>query len=476
MSNPINAHLMGKKMSEKFITNFNNSNQYRKKVHELIAGGAHTYSKGDDQFPQLAPAAISRGSGGRVWDIDENEYVDCGLGLGAVSLGHGHESVLSAVQEQLRLGAAFSRPAVIELDFAQEFVEVIPGAERIKFAKNGSTVTTAAVKLARAYTGRDMVAFPGNQPFFSYDDWFVGLTACNSGVPDAVKKLSLHYDSTRPETLQALFDEYPNQIACVITEPQDVIPQPVEILRQVAQITRKAGAVFVLDEMVTGYRAGWPGMGASNGITSDLCTWGKSMGNGFSVCALTGRADIMDLGGIMANDAPRVFLISSTHGGEAHALAAARAVLYEYQECDVISHQLDIVKAVRKGFNDALSHHGLQDVLEVGGADWRLICLCRDREGNLSQTMRTLFIQEMIGRGALFPGYFLPCFSHTAVDVEQVVEAFDGSCGIYLQALESGGVNHLVGQATRPVFRKYNGCEQVCPQIPCSMERQCIRN
>ena len=134
------------------ITNFAKSDVYRSHIHDLIPGGAHTYSKGDDQFPALAPAAISHGKGAMVWDIDGNEFLDCSMGLTSVSLGHAYEPVLEAVRKELLNGVNFQRPAKIEMEMAEKFLELVPGHQMIKFSKNGSTATTAAVKLARAYT------------------------------------------------------------------------------------------------------------------------------------------------------------------------------------------------------------------------------------------------------------------------------------------------------------------------------------
>ena len=165
---------MSKDITPRTVTNFSRSDAYRAEVHRLIPGGAHTYSRGDDQFPVLAPAAIARGKGARVWDVDGNEYVDCTMALGSINLGYAYGPVLEAVRAQIELGSGFQRPAAIELEFAREFLAAIPGADRVKFAKNGSTVTSAAVRLARAFTGRDLVAFPGNHPFYSYADWFIG--------------------------------------------------------------------------------------------------------------------------------------------------------------------------------------------------------------------------------------------------------------------------------------------------------------
>jgi len=455
------------------VTNFAASDRYRARVHEHVVGGAHTYSKGDDQFPLLAPAAIARGRGGRVWDLDGNEYVDCALGLGAVSLGHAYEPVLAAVRAQLELGAAFQRPASIELDLAEEFLALTPGMDRIKFAKNGSNVTTAAVKLARAYTGRELVAFPGNHPFYSFDDWFIGATNVRAGVPDGVRRFSVTYDSTRPETLEALFRTYPDRIACVISEPEETLTSAPEAIRVVQQIARTNGAVFVVDEMVTGFRAGLPGAYVTHGLEPDLATWGKAAGNGFSFCALTGRAAIMDLGGIKQSERPRVFLLSSTHGGEAHTLAAARAVLQEYRSKDVLGHHRRLVGTVAAGMRDTLARHQLVESISVHASPWRVVLVCRDAEGRASMPLRTLLLQEMIGRGILFQGVFLPCFAHTDEDVRRVLEAFDLACAVYRHALRHGLDGLLIGDVTRPVFRKYVGCRDACPADPCPREAIC---
>lgn len=455
------------------ITNFVRSDAYRGAVHGFITGGAHTYSKGDDQFPVLAPAAIARGKGGRVWDVDGNEYVDCALGLGAVSLGHAYEPVLEAVRAELEKGAAFARPAAVELELARDLLAVLPGMERVKFAKNGSNVTTAAVKLARAYTGRELVAFPKSHPFFSFDDWFIGSTLTNKGVPEAMRRLSLTYDFADPDTLEHLFRAHPGRIACVITEPEDAVPMEPEAIRAVERIARRHGAVFILDEMVTGFRAGFPGDYVALGLEPDLTTWGKGIGNGFSFCALAGRAAIMDQGGIRQADRPRVFLLSSTHGGEAHALAAARAVIAEYRRKDVIARHRALVAAVADGMRAAIAAHRLQDFIELRVVPWRILAVCRDRAGEVSSPMRTLLMQEMIGNGALFQGVFLPCFSHTDDDVAAVIDAFHRAASVYAASLEDGAASRLVGEAARPVFRRYNGCRVTCPLLPCPNEARC---
>jgi glutamate-1-semialdehyde aminotransferase len=184
----------------------------------------------------------------------------------------------------------------------------------------------------------------------------------------------------------------------------------------------------------------------------------------------------MELGGIRQRQAPRVFLISTTHGGEAHALAAARAVLHVYQSNNVLAYHRNLVQRVKRGFLDAIESHKLTGSIEVHASDWRIVTVCRDADGEVSLPLRTLLLQEMIGRGVLFQGIFLPCYSHTDADVTQIVNAFSASARIYREALQYGVEKFLVGPPTRPVFRKYNGCEQVCPSAPCPLESKCLDN
>jgi glutamate-1-semialdehyde aminotransferase len=455
------------------VNRFERSWEYRRQVHDVIVGGAHTYSKGDDQFPLLSPAAIVRGKAGHVWDLDGNEFVDVALGLGSVSLGHAHEPVLKAVRAELENGTNFQRPSHLELELGRAFLSLCPGMERIKFAKNGSNVTTAAVKLARAYTGRSRVAMAASHPFFSFDDWFIGTTTISSGVPENTKNLSLRYDSRDPNTLERLFQEYPNEIACVVTEPEEITPIYPGLIRQAQDIARRHGAIFVLDEMLSGFRAGLPGSYVEHGFSPDLTTWGKAVGNGFSFCALAGRADIMELGGIRQNSAPRVFLLSSTHGAESTALAAALVVIKEYREKNVIAKLRKNVEIVADGVRRIVHDAGLDDYIEPHVASWRIAFLFRDRDRAISAPLRTLMLQEMIGRGVLFQGVFLPCFSHTETDLEQFLNAFEASCQVYQQGLDGGTGNLLVGEPTRPVFRKYVACTMSCPAEPCPNESQC---
>ena len=227
------------------LSDFVLSSAARDRAHELIPAGAHTYSKGDDQFPQLCPAQLVRGRGARTWDADGNEFVDWGMGLRSVILGHCDSGVLDAVRSALDLGSNLTRPSPIEAEVAELFVENIPSAEMVKFAKNGSDVTTAAARLARAYTGRDLIARCAEHPFYSVHDWFIGDTVMNSGVPEATRNLTkrFHYNDAR--SLADLFEEYPRQIAMVMLEAVVVDPPADGFLEEVRRLCTEIGRAHV---------------------------------------------------------------------------------------------------------------------------------------------------------------------------------------------------------------------------------------
>ncbi|MBL6989682.1 MAG: glutamate-1-semialdehyde 2,1-aminomutase [Bacteriovoracaceae bacterium] len=437
------------------INNFEKSNMYRSEIHKLIPGGAHTYSKGDDQFPLLSPAAISHGKGAYVWDLDGNKYLDCSMGLTSVSLGHAYEPVLQKVREEIEKGVNFQRPSYIEREMAKEFLSLIPCHDRIKFAKNGSSITTAATKISRAYTGRKMIAFPGDHPFYSYDDWFIGTTSCNRGVPEEVQALSVTYDGQNLNSLEDLFYKYPDKIACVISEPERFMGQSPSYLKELIALTHKHGALFIQDEMISGFKTDFPGAISKYAVTPDLATWGKGIANGFSFCALTGKAHIMDLGSILKEGEEKVFLISTTHGGETHALAAGLASIHEFKTKGVIKHNHKIGDLLISKIKKELNKHNMEKYIQLYPCNWFIVTAYKNKLEEYDAKLRTLFLQEMIKRGVLFQGAFVPCFAHSESDVDFFMQAFSQSLEIYQVALESGTEKYLVGKECKPVFRKY---------------------
>lgn len=426
----------------------------QKRAHELIPGGAHTYAKGDDQFPAIAPPFIARGAGCHSWDLDGNEYIEYGMGLRAVTLGHAYEPVVQAAAEQMKLGANFSRPSKLELDLAESLLTFVDGAEMVKFAKNGSDVTTAAVKLARAYTGRDLVAICGDQPFFSTDDWFIGTTAMNAGIPVAISELTLKFRYNDASSLRTLFEEHPERIACVMMEAEAaVVPEP-GFLNEVQQICRQHGALLIFDEMITGFRWHLGGAQKFYGVTPDLSTFGKAMGNGFAIAALVGRREIMQLGGT-ESEQPRVFLLSTTHGAETHALAASLATLQVYRERPVIEHLWRQGERLQTMVRKAAEENGVEEYFVVKGRPCNLVFETRDEQHTPSQAFRTLFLQELIRGGIIAPS-FVVSYSHTDADIARTASVVNDALRVYRKALEEGVGKHLLGAAVKPVNRRFN--------------------
>lgn len=433
---------------------FSRSRELQPKAHQLIPGGAHTYAKGDDQFPEQAPGFMVRGKGCHAWDLDGNEFIEYGMGLRAVTLGHAFDPVVEAAYKQMQLGANFSRPAKLEVDLAEALLQLVDGADMVKFAKNGSDVTTAAVKLARAYTGRDLIAICGDQPFFSIDDWFIGTTELNSGIPKAITDLSLKFRYNNLDSLRELFDKYPRRIACVVMEAEAATAPLPGYLQAVKDLCEQRGALLVFDEMITGFRWHLGGAQKFHGVVPHLSTFGKAMGNGFAIAALAGKREVMELGGL-EHDRPRVFLLSTTHGAETHALAASLETIRIYREQDVIAFLWKQGERLREMISRSIAENRLEGAFEVVGRPCNLIFATRDKDHKPSQAFRTLFMQELIRHGVVAPS-FVVSFSHSDADIERTAEAVFAAHRVYRKALDEGVEKYLEGRPVKPVFREYN--------------------
>jgi glutamate-1-semialdehyde 2,1-aminomutase len=433
---------------------FQNSRKLREKAHELIPGGCHTYAKGDDQYPELSPGFIAQGKGCHVQDVDGNSFIEYGMGLRAVTLGHAYQPVLEAVQSQMRLGLNFLRPSPIEVECAEEFLGMISGAEMVKFAKNGSDATSAAVRLSRAFTGRDIVAICAEHAFFSVDDWFIGTTEMTAGIPKAVRELTVKFNYNNIASVQALFDRYPDSIACVMLEPEKNTPPTTDFLQALKTLCHKNGAVLIFDEMITGFRWHNGGGQAFFDVTPDLSAFGKALGNGFSIAALAGRREIMRLGGLR-HDQERVFLLSLTHGAETSSLAAALAIMRIYQKEPVVRTLWAQGKRLAAGVEKAIEEAQLRGYFELFGEPCCMVFGTKDEKKEPSQSFRALFLQELIKRGVLAPS-FIVSYSHTDADIDKTIEAVSESLVIYKKALTDGVQKYLTGRPVAPVFRRFN--------------------
>jgi glutamate-1-semialdehyde 2,1-aminomutase len=448
----------------------------RARLHRVIPGGAHTYSRGDDQFPAIAPPVLDRGKGAYVWDTHGNRYLDYGMALRAITIGYADPRVNAAAIAEIEKGVNLTRATTVELAAAERICSLIPSAEMVKFAKNGSNVTTAAVKIARAYTGRRFVCVPRQHPFFSFDDWFIGTTPIQRGVDGPQVSSTLVFDYNDLASLEALFAAHPGEIAAVMMEPATHIvpcggcptvedwPHPPcaacpnrqgNFLHAVRALTRREGALLILDEMITGFRWHLAGAQTFFGVEPDLSTFGKAMANGFALAAVTGKREFMKVGSIDEPGMERTFLLSSTHGGEMPALGAFLAATKINEEEDVAGHLWTYGARLRDGWRELAHRHGIADRLVLEGPAVALNYVARDAEGAPSPVLRTLFAQEMLRRGVMMP-WISFSQAHGDAELALTLEALDGAMAIYRQALEGGVGDRLEGPAVKPVFRTHN--------------------
>ena len=428
---------------------------YQDRLLKAIPGGAHTYSRGFDQFPSNAPHILKCGKGAYTYDVDNNKYLDYGMALRAVNLGYANEEVNRAAWKQIECGNNLTRASLIELEAAELLIDLIDSVDMVKFTKNGSTATTAAIKLSKAYTGRSLIARCEEHPFFSYDDWFIGSTVMNKGVSEKDIKNTNLFSYNDIESLKLLFKEHPNKIACVILEPSASEHPKDNFLQKVKQLCKENGAVFILDEMITGFR--WHIKGAQHyyNVEADLCTFGKAMANGFSVAAVAGKREIMELGSIEFEGRERLFLLSTTHGAEMSGLGAFVETMRYIQKNNVIEHIWDYGKKLIDMINETAKDFNLEKNFIAGGVECSPYYLTYDKNGSNSLGLRTLFAQEMIKNGVIMPWLALS-YSHGKKELELTEKALRNTFKVYAKAVEKGYEQYLDGNVIKPVFRKYN--------------------
>ncbi len=430
------------------------NDEYGKKAHLLIPAGAHTYSRTDEVFPENAPKVIERSKGVYAWDVDGNKYIDYGMACRSVTIGYDYDRISDAAIRQIHNGNTAIKASKIEVEAAEAMCSLIPWVDMVKFAKNGSTVTSAATKLARAYTGKKYIARCKEHSFFSYDDWFIGDTVMDAGIPKEIKDLTLQFSFNDIDSVKNLFEQYKGEIAALIMEPCDSEEPTNNFLQEVRKLCTEYEVVYILDEMITGFR--WDLQGACKyyGVEPDLVTFGKGMANGFSVAALGGKRDIMDMGGLTPGK-ERVFLISTTHGAEMSSLGAFGETINVYKELNVTDHIWEMGRKLVSGLNCIAAEYSLQDYFYTEGADCSPNFVVCGKDKRPSLEYRTVFCQELIKAGILMP-YIAIAYEHTDKEIDVTLEAVRKAMKVYSDAL-NGNVNQfIIGNVIKPVFRKYN--------------------
>jgi glutamate-1-semialdehyde aminotransferase len=413
------------------------------RAQRVIPGGTQTLSKSPTQFVDgVSPKFLARGRGCHVWDVDGNEYIDYPLALGPILLGYDYPAVTEAAVAQLRDGTVFTLMHPLEVEVAETLVEMIPCAERVRFAKNGADATNGAIRAARALTGRDHVVCTG---YHGYHDWYIASTELNDGVPSVNKELIHAVPFGDGAALERAFGELEGSTACLIMEIPGVEPEP-GYLDAAVELAHRHGALFVLDEIVTGFRYALGGAQELYGIRPDLACFGKGMANGFPLAAVVGTTEAM-------KGFERIFF-STTYGGETVSLAAARATLSVLQTEPVLEHVWRLGAKLREGI-DQLAREVSFDV-RLGGNPPRS-GLTFEAEGAPSAELRGIFLQEAHKRGVLFGVPIFISYSHTDEDIEKTLGVVEAAFERMESAYESGDYeSHLEGVVPGTVFRSHN--------------------
>lgn len=424
--------------------NLKKSQEYLERAKKVIPGASQTFSKAYNQFVQGAsPVFIQRAKGCRVWDVDGNEYIDYTMALAPFVLGYSDPDVNRAVSEQLPDGTAFTLPHPLEFQVAEKITSSVPCAEMVRFCKNGSDATAGAVRLARAYTGRDRIACSG---YHGWQDWYIGTTTKSRGVPEAVKKLTHTFAYNQIESLDRLFKEFPNQFAAVVMEPVGIIEPSKGFLESVKELAHKNGALLIFDEIVTGFRFAVGGAQEYFKVTPDLGCFGKAMANGFPLAAVAGRAELMELF--------QEIFFSFTFGGETLSLAAASATIDKLNSQPVIPHLWAQGKKLRDGYNRLATEAGIEATTSSVGLGPRTMISFK-KNGEEWLELKSLFQQECTKRGVLFTGGHNLSYAHSDVDIQTTLETYKSALEIVAAALEKNDVTQrLEGKPLEPVFRK----------------------
>jgi glutamate-1-semialdehyde 2,1-aminomutase len=417
------------------------SNELYNRALNLIPSLTQTLAKGPTQHINgIAPKYLQRGKGSHVWDVDGNEYIDYNMGIGPLSLGYAYEKVDNAIMEQLKAGITFSLMHPLEVEIAEMIHKVIPNAESVRYSKTGADVTSAAVRVARAFTKREKVLCCG---YHGWHDWYVSVTARNIGIPQAVQELTSTFNYN---DIQSVKDSLDEDTACVILEPFVFEPPKENFLKELKEVCEENGTLLIFDEMWTGFRISLGGAQEYFNVKADLACFSKAVANGMPIAILTGRKDVMNL---LDKD---VFFYT-TFGGEALSLAAVKATINEIKEKNVPDYLQKQGNKLKTGYNKIAADLGI-NYTKCSGFDCRTIISFNDTAGNPLE-LKSLIQQELIKRGILWSGFHNMSFSHSDEDIEYTLKAYKEVLPILKKAVDEKNVRgYLKGKPVEPVFRK----------------------
>jgi glutamate-1-semialdehyde aminotransferase len=417
------------------------SDELYNRALKLIPSVTQTLAKGPQQnIKGIAPKYLQKGRGSHVWDVDGNEYIDFNMAIGPLSLGYAYDKVDNAIIKQLEDGITYSLMHPLEVEVAELINEIIPNAESIRFSKTGADVTSASIRVARAFTGRERVLCCG---YHGWHDWYISVTDRNKGIPNSVQDFTFTFNYNDLESFKNSIDD---DIAAVILEPFVFEAPKNDFLNELKEICTKNGTLLIFDEMWTGFRIALGGAQEFFNVKADLATFSKAIANGMPLSVLTGRKDVMN---VLEKD---VFFYT-TFGGEALSLAAAKATMIELRDKKVPKYLSSKGKKLKDGYNKIADELGLE-FSKCVGYECRSLMTFDASVGNPLE-MKSLVQQEMIKRGILWGGFHNMSYSHSDEDIEYTLKAYKDVLPILKRAVDEANVKgYLKGEPVEPVFRK----------------------
>ena len=423
---------------------FDNSNQHLVRAEKTIPLGSQTFSKSRTQYPVgISPLFASKVKGPYLWDLDGNKYIDLVSSLASITLGYNDPGVNKAVSKQLKKAVGMSLPAVLEAEVSELLVELVPSAEMVRFGKNGTDATSAAIRLARAYTGRDHVLVCG---YFGWQDWSIGSTTRNKGVPEIVSSLTHKFEFNNLNSLSSLFDQFDSKVAAVILEPMNVVYPNQGYLQAIKELAHSKGALLIFDETITGFRFSTGGAQELFGVTPDLSTFGKGMANGYPISAVVGRKDVM-------LEMEEIFF-SGTFGGELLSLAAAKHVIERHKSENLAMELGSIGSGLEILTNRAIQNAGISELLSLSGHPTWTFLNWRSTPEYSVEEIKTYFMQLIFERGLLVLGTHNVTLAHKQKIARSISEIYFEVFKIMRDNIDRGTLTRELKVAPlKPLFR-----------------------
>ncbi len=426
------------------MNRYMNSTQHLTRAERTIPLGSQTFSKSRTQYPVgISPLYAIKAKGAEIWDLDGNRYIDLVSALASITLGYADKEVDRAIKKQIKSGVSMSLPGLLEAEVAELIVEMVPSAEMVRFGKNGSDATSAAIRLARAYTGRDHVIVCG---YHGWQDWYIGSTTRDKGVPDSVSSLTHRFEYNSIASLESELSRHEGKIAAVIMEPMNAVYPDVGFLESVQRLTRNAGALLIFDETITGFRYAKGGAQELFGVTPDLSTFGKGLANGFPLSAVVGRRDVM-------MEMEEIFF-SGTFGGELLSLAAAKTVLQRHLRENVCQELQSKGQSLANQTERLITQHQIEDVIKISGhPSWKFLNWSPTEDFSVDE-IKTYFMQEIFKKGLLVLSTHNISLAHTPSVIREISSIYEEVFGNLSRVLRDKTLREeLRAVPLRPLFR-----------------------